>query len=101
MGHSIIRNLLETLIRKVEFPEYYPAFRSLSIDDEGRIFVRTFERDEENSLYYDVFDSEGKYIAKIALKYPPTFWKKNMLYCVQEDEEGLHVVKRYKVTWKY
>ncbi len=87
--------------RKVEFPKYYPAFRSLSVDDEGRIFVRTFERDEEDYYYYDVFDSEGKYIAKIALKYPATFWKKNKLYTIEEDEDGLQMVKRYNVSWEY
>lgn len=85
----------------LKFPEYYPAFRYISVDDEGRIFVRTFERDEENNRYYDVFDSEGRYIAKIRLRNHPTTWKKGKLYCAIEDEDGFHQVKRYKVTWKY
>ena len=86
---------------KVEFPEYHPAFWYLSIDDEGRIFVQTFERTEEGSYYYDVFDSEGKYIAKVPLGARPWAWKKNKLYTVEEDEEGYQYIKRYKVTWKY
>jgi len=56
---------------KLVFPEYYPAFWHLSHDDEGRIFVQTFRRTEEGSYYYDVFDSEGKYIAKVPLKARP------------------------------
>lgn len=87
--------------KNLEFPEYYPAFRWISSDDEGRIFVRTFERDEEGNRYYDVFDSEGRYIAKIILRNHPTTWKKGKLYCAIEDEDEFHLVKRYKVKWKY
>lgn len=85
---------------RYKFPKYYPAYRYISTDDEGRIFVRTYESDEMNNRYYDVFDSEGRYIAKITLKNHPTFWKKKKLYCVKEDVEGFHQLKRYKVNWK-
>ncbi len=51
--------------------------------------------------YYDVFDSEGKFIVKISLKIRPRVWKKNKLYLVEEDEDGFQFIKRYKVTWKY
>jgi hypothetical protein len=86
---------------KLIFPEYYPAFWHLSTDDEGRIFVQTFEKTVEGSHCYDVFDSEGKYIVKIPFKVRPQTWKKNKLYTIEEDEEGFQYVKRYKVTWKY
>lgn len=86
---------------KLVFPDYYPAFWHLSHDDEGRIFVQTFRRTEEGSYYYDVFDSEGKYIAKVPLKVRPCDWKNNKLYTIEEDEEGYQYVKRYKVIWRY
>ena len=86
---------------KLVFPDYYPAFWHLSHDDEGRIFVQTFRRTEEGSYYYDVFDSEGKYIAKVPLKVRPRDWKNNKLYTIEEDEEGYQYVKRYKVIWRY
>jgi len=86
---------------KLIFPEYYPAFWHLSTDDEGRIFVQTFEKTVEGSHCYDVFDSEGKYIVKIPFKVRPQTWKKNKLYTIEEDDEGYQYVKRYKVTWKY
>lgn len=86
---------------KLEFPRYYPAFWHLSTDDGGRIFVQTFERTGEGSYYYDVFDSDGKYMVKIPLKVRPRAWKKGKLYTVEADEEGYQVVKRYKVAWKY
>jgi len=89
------------LKRKVEFPDNYPAFQGLSCDEQGRIFVRTYERvvDGED-YYYDIFDEEGKYIANIPLGFFPRTWKNNKLYTIEEDEDGYQYIKCYKVTWK-
>ena len=86
---------------KLSIPRYHAAYRWFITDDEGRIFVRTYERvvDGED-YYYDIFDEEGKYIAKIPLGFFPRTWKNNKLYTIEEDEEGYQYVKRYKVTWK-
>lgn len=100
----VIKELSEgiPLRRRIEFPNNYPAFQGLSCDEQGRIFVRTSERAEDNEgYYYDIFDKEGKYIAKIPLGFFPRTWKNNKLYTIEQDEEGYHVVKRYKVKWKY
>jgi len=88
--------------RRVEFPDNYPAFQGLCCDEHDRIFVRTSEQVEDNKGYfYDVFDEEGRYIAKIPLAFFPRTWKNDRLYTIEEDEEGFQIVKRYKVTWKY
>lgn len=85
-----------------ELPIYYPAFKSLSVDENGRLFVGTFQKiSEGKERYYDVFNSDGKYIAKISPRAAPRVWKKGKLYTIEEDEEGFQVVKRYKVTWNY
>jgi len=78
----------------------------MSVDEEGRIFLETYERviDKENFYYFDVFDSEGKYIAKVPILVrlnSASVWKKNKLYTIEEDEEGFQVIKRYLVVWKY
>ena len=86
---------------KLSIPRYHAAYRWFITDDEGRIFVRTYERvvDGED-YYYDIFDEEGKYIAKIPLGFFPLTWKNNKLYTIEEDENGYQYVKRYKATWK-
>jgi hypothetical protein len=87
---------------KLNIPQYHSAYQDLTIDEENRIFVQTWERSEnEEGYYYDVFDSEGKYVAKIHLKFPPRIWKRNKLYTIEEDQNGFQMVKRYKVTWRY
>lgn len=86
--------------RKLVVPKYFPAVHSITTDDKGRIFVHTYEKAGEGKYYNDVFDSEGRYIAKVALKDLLQVWKKSKLYTIEEDEEGYQMVKRYKVTWK-
>jgi hypothetical protein len=87
---------------KIDYPSFRPAYRYFTLDDEGRIYVQTFEKTEDgNGYYFDILDSEGKYIAKIPLEFQPQAFKKSKLYTVEEDEEGYQYVKRYKVTWKY
>ncbi len=87
---------------KVNWKKYHNAFQFLHTDDEGRIFVQTYEKIADTpGYYYDVFNPEGKYIAKIPIKVRPQIFKKNKLYTIEEDEEGYQAVKRYKVTWDY
>ena len=85
----------------IVFPDRYPPLIRFSCDEEGRIFVQTYDKTEDGEAdYYDVFDSEGKYIARFSLKYWAIVWKKQKLYTIEEDEDGFQVVKRYQVTWK-
>ena len=84
----------------LQFPERYPPLQRICCDDEGRIYVQTYDKTEDGEAdYYDVFDSEGKYIARFSLKYWAIVWKKQKLYTIEEDEDGFQIVKRYHVTW--
>ncbi|MDH5468632.1 MAG: 6-bladed beta-propeller [Candidatus Aminicenantes bacterium] len=81
---------------------FHTAFFTFSLDEEGRIIVQTWEKTEDRErYYYDVFDPEGKYIAKVSFKFRPQIWKNHKLYTIEEDEEGFQRIKRYKITWKY
>ena len=86
---------------KLNFPKYFPPFESLTIDDEGRIFIGTYKETEDGWEYHDVFDAEGRYIARVPLQATPYIWKKNKMYSIYRDEQGYIFVKRYNVTWKY
>jgi hypothetical protein len=82
-------------------PKYHTAYQDISADEDGRIFVRTWERtDDRQRYYFDVFDAEGRYITKVAIGGQPKVWKKNHLYTLDEDAQGYPMVKRYKVNWK-
>jgi len=84
---------------KVEFPDHYPPFSSFLVDSIGRIFVRTYEEAGEGMHYYDIFDPEGRYLARVPVYDRVAAIKKGELYTLEEDEEGYQVVKRYHMKW--
>lgn len=87
--------------RKLIFKKYRPAYVEFLTDDQGWIYVWFSGMLEKGQkINYDVFDAEGKYLTKIQLPFRPHIWNKGKIYTIEEDEEGFHIVKRYKVTWK-
>ena len=95
-----IQEYREDMRENLFAPEYYPPFRWMSSDDEGRIYVITYEKPLNNEGHiFDIFDADGVYILKTALKTRPHVIKNNLLYSVEEDEDGFHVVKKYRINW--
>lgn len=86
---------------RYNLPKYHTGFLYFTVDEEGRIFARTWERTKDKEGYfYDVFDSEGRYIAKIPINAFVKLWIKGKLYTAEETEDGFPVIKRYNVIWK-
>jgi len=87
------------LRENVTAPKFFPPYRDLRSDDEGRIYVYTYGRaPDSEKYYYDIFDAEGRYILKVPLM--TRFWiLKNKLYSIEEDEEGYQYIKRYQIIW--
>ncbi|MDP2914071.1 MAG: 6-bladed beta-propeller [Candidatus Aminicenantes bacterium] len=84
----------------LEFSKNHPAFSRFFLDDQGRIFVQSWESGASaHQYYFDMFDADGRYIAKVLLKQHPVVLKKDKLYSLEEDEDGYQLVKRYSVTW--
>ena len=87
---------------EVVAPDYYPPYSWIYSDDEGRLFISTWERlSESESYYYDVFDAEGRYLLRKAIEYAPQFFKDGKMYVISTDEDGYQYIKRYNVTWNY
>ena len=83
-----------------EFPKTFPPLQFFTLDEEGRIFVRTWEKGKDKGEYiFDVFDPEGRYIAQFISKVDIRVWKEGKIYSYEENEEGFKVIKRYKVHW--
>jgi len=81
--------------------KYHNGFYYFTIDEEGRIFARTWERTKDKrGYYYDVFDSEGRYITKIPINAFIKRWVKGKLLTAEETDDGFPIIKRYKVIWK-
>jgi len=89
---------------KLKFPDSFPCFSDIAVDDKGRIFVKTFEREKnkKDTFYFDLFDEEGKYLAKMPIVISlnrDSVWKNGKLYTVETSQEGVPMVKRFKVSF--
>ena len=81
------------------FPEYFPPFQFFLLDDQGRLYVRTFTKGKAKGEYeIDVFDAEGKFIAQFITKSDLRLWKAGKAYGIEETDEGYQVIKKYAVS---
>jgi hypothetical protein len=92
------------------FPDPLPPLNQFFADDEGRVFVMTYEPGPTPGAYiWDIFDADGVFIGRKALdlvwaslylgpRY--TFAKKGRLYCHREKESGFHELMVYRMVWE-
>jgi hypothetical protein len=91
---------------KFDIPKHFPPARSFYVDDEDRIYVRSYDyiNKEGNQLdRYDVFDPEGRYIAKFYHPRAETAQaiRKNKFYVrVEEEVYGTDLLRRYSMIWE-
>jgi len=81
------------------FPENFPPFRRIAFDNESEIYVQTYEKDKNGHVVWDIFDPEGRYIAKFSLPREEVIIriKKNYIYTLCDEWKETHYVKRYRV----
>ena len=89
------------------FTKNWPPFRYLFTDDEGRLFVMTYEEGINPGEYmYDILNSEGAFIGRTSLgnvgrSFPFTVRAKNdYLYCIKEKESGYKELDVYRMKWE-
>ena len=84
----------------IEFPKNFPPYQYFTLDEQGRLFVKTWEKGKnENEFVFDVFDTEGRYIERFETKLDIMLWKSEKMYAMEEDDEGYRVIKRFSVFW--
>ena len=83
-----------------EFPKLFPAYQFFTLDEAGRIIVRTWKKgEEEETFVHDIFDADGRFIAQFTSKVNISVWKNGKAYAIDENEEGFNIIKRYSVSW--
>jgi hypothetical protein len=97
--------------RKVTvFPESYPPFQDFFTDDLGRLYVKTYEKDEDSGEYvFDIFNADGIFVGKKSMRIFSMYMfegfllataKQNLLYCKNEKESGFKELVVYKMKWE-
>jgi hypothetical protein len=86
---------------KIEVPKVFPPYENFFLDEQGRIFVKTYEIGKTKEEHFiDIFDAAGNYIARLALKGGEHFIKGGKLYSIEETEDGFQVLRCYSVHWE-
>lgn len=96
----------ESIKNKLYFPDTLPPFHYFFTDEEGKLYVMTYERNKNSEFIFDIFTSEGIFIARESLKFSSLTgliakFKNNNLYCVEEKGNGFQRLVAYKISWKY
>jgi len=85
----------------VQFPDLYPPFSDFLLTDEGRLLVKTFEKGPaEKEYYWDIFDADGRYAARVPLTDDIQLWRDGKAYFFVEDEEGYRVLRCCRARWE-
>ena len=101
----------EVYRKKVYFPKYMPPFQYFFTDDEGRLFVMTYEKSKTSNEYmYDIFNANGVFIGRTSLAnfYIDDFGEATLdakaisdrLYCLREKESGYKELAVYMIRWE-
>jgi len=92
-------------------PDKMPPFHYFFLDDEGRLYVKTYEKGlAENECIHDIFNSAGCFIKRMSLSgygnwmYPGRDLNKPKLknhhfYCIREKKSGYKELVVYKMNW--
>ncbi len=86
---------------RIEFPKVFPPYVNFTLDEEWRLFVRTYEKGKEvKEFFFDVFDAEGRYISRFPFNGDIRVWKGHKLYAIEEDDDGYQMLRIYSVRWE-
>ncbi len=86
--------------RRIVMAEHHSSFRSFFLSDTGHLFVETFEEAGTGLYVHDIFDMDGRLLARMPLRPRGLKVSGGKYYALEEDDEGYQYVKRYAVTWK-
>ena len=85
----------------IEFPNNFPPFQNIVLDQQDRLYVRTFSKGKTKREYVvDIFDAKGIFISQLVTKADFRIWKNNKVYSVEENVDGYRILKVYQAAWK-
>jgi hypothetical protein len=97
---------------KLFFPDSMPPIQYFFTDDQGRLYIMTFEKGESPGYYmYDIFNTDGVFIGRTSLdnsgNESTEIWggpfevrvKNNLLYHFRAKESGYQELVVYRMIW--
>ena len=106
------RDNIGSYMDRLDFPDNMPPFHYFFLDDEGRLYVKTYEKgDKQGEYIHDIFNPDGIFIARKSMAaygswiYPGlglnrAKTKNNRFYCIREKESGYKELAVYRMRWQ-
>jgi hypothetical protein len=97
---------------RLVFPDKMPPFHYFFLDDEGRLYVKTYEKGtQKDEFMHDIFNADGLFITRKSMAgyggwiYPGNSLNRgkasnNRFYCIREKESGFKELVVYQMTWE-
>jgi hypothetical protein len=95
------RNVPPTVV--LDIPSEYPPFWNFIVADTDHIFVRTYVKDGKKDFIHDVFDPKGRFVAQFSLgeeEFAMMARDGKLYTLVRENDEGIPLIKRYRLVWQ-
>jgi hypothetical protein len=99
--------IFDAIRSKIYFPNAMPPFHSFFADDEGKLFIMTYETGKNpDEFIYDIFNPDGVCIGRKSLNILHdeggvyAKMKNGRFYCLNEKESGYKELAVSKVIWK-
>lgn len=94
--------------KRFYFKENWPPFQDMFTDDEGRIFVMTYEEDTNSGeSQFDIFNTDRVFIGRVGLRNKgqinrpfTTKAAKRRLYSLESKENGYKELVVYRMIWE-
>lgn len=113
--HQKLEHSPPELKKRIYFPDVFPPFQFIFSDDEGHLFVMTYEKSQApKSFVFDIFNVDGIFIGRFDLEAvlndpfflpqsPFDSWitmKKGRLYALREKDSGYKQLVIYNTNWQ-
>jgi outer membrane protein assembly factor BamB len=99
--------IFDSIRSKIYFPDAMPPFHSFLADDEGRLFVMTYEKgDNPGEFIFDIFNPDGVCTGRKSLKILHdesgiyAKMKNGRFYCLDEKDSGYKELVVSKIIWE-
>lgn len=99
--------VFDPIRKKIYFPDSMPPFLAFFSDDEGRLFVITYEKGDNPGEYIcDIFNPDGICVGRKSLRVFHdesglyATMKNGRFYCLHEKSNGYKELIVYRVKWK-
>ncbi|MFC2167109.1 6-bladed beta-propeller [Acidobacteriota bacterium] len=80
-------------------PDVFPPFKDIVAWSDKWLFVQTYEKPNEGSFLYDIFDTNGEFVGRTELEGYQVKFKGDRVYCLKQKESGYKELVVYKMIW--